>query len=358
MALTYTNFSSFEEVVKHYENIKPMRGAANAGKDIRPIGDRKRKYERIIKINDNCYVLTDGFHLGDKYFRWQRPSDGGNTEKQMLFYAPIVWRKHKDGSTTVRIQNGAGPYNHNRRYAFLSRHTPRGLLFIQTQQGKQYISAGGMNSDHIYLAKVRTMPKEEIAEKKRILAGQKAAGLSPWTVKYLARGLAWRQVKDDNAALVFKLEGGNWKHDPSTGVAEKSNTPRVNKLTKAKFKGHINEFFEWGMTMSPLLPLDDYNYTRGLTVEFSKAAVQDYPYSEIRLSNRTYEPTLVRKILQDEYHPARLAMWVTFAHACTDGWGFNTEYLCKTAQTKEDVARVRSRFNLYINKIAGFLETK
>ncbi len=49
MALTYSSFGSFDEVVAHYENIKPMGGSGNKGKDIRPIGDRKRKYERIVK---------------------------------------------------------------------------------------------------------------------------------------------------------------------------------------------------------------------------------------------------------------------------------------------------------------------
>ena len=57
MALTFSSFSSFDDVVYHYENIKPMGGITNKGKDIRPIGDRKRKYERIVKISNNCYAL-------------------------------------------------------------------------------------------------------------------------------------------------------------------------------------------------------------------------------------------------------------------------------------------------------------
>ena len=34
MALTFSSFSSFDEVVAHYENIKPMGGSNNKGKDI------------------------------------------------------------------------------------------------------------------------------------------------------------------------------------------------------------------------------------------------------------------------------------------------------------------------------------
>jgi hypothetical protein len=57
MALTYSSFESFDDVVYNYESIKPMGGSTNKGKDIRPIGDRKRKYERIVKISNNCYAL-------------------------------------------------------------------------------------------------------------------------------------------------------------------------------------------------------------------------------------------------------------------------------------------------------------
>ena len=70
MALTYSSFESFDDVVYNYENIKPMGGSTNKGKDIRPIGDRKRKYERIVKISNNCYALSDGFHFGDAHFNW------------------------------------------------------------------------------------------------------------------------------------------------------------------------------------------------------------------------------------------------------------------------------------------------
>lgn len=51
MALTFTNFTRFEEVEAYYNSITPMRGTQNIGKDIRPIGDRNRKWERIVKIS-------------------------------------------------------------------------------------------------------------------------------------------------------------------------------------------------------------------------------------------------------------------------------------------------------------------
>ena len=110
MALTHTNFSSFHEVAKHYNSIKPLVSQYHTREDdIRPIGDRNRKYERIVKISNNCYALSDGHHYGDdKFIPW------GLTETKevdgvwhtiprldwlgsMRRYAPIVWSRNALG---------------------------------------------------------------------------------------------------------------------------------------------------------------------------------------------------------------------------------------------------------------------
>jgi hypothetical protein len=45
-----------------------------------------------------------------------------------------------------------------------------------------------------------------------------------------------------------------------------------------------------------------------------------------------------------------------FAADCTDRmWGIHREYYCKTVETKEDLQRVRSRYNTFINKKLGFM---
>ena len=132
MALTWTNFASFKDVVKHYENIKPLVSKLHTREDdIRPIGDRNRKWERIVKVSRNCYALSDGYHEGDNKFmsygvreydyktntttyHWDRLG-------KMEYYAPIVWRKDKDGTETVQIRNCVGDNSHysNSRYSFL-----------------------------------------------------------------------------------------------------------------------------------------------------------------------------------------------------------------------------------------------
>ena len=161
--LTYTNYRSFAEVVAHYDSITPLRGSTNAGKDIRPIGDRRRKYERIVKISNNCYALSDGYHFGDEHFGyWYHGQHFTPTPADMEKYAPIVWRKKRDGTEEVTLRNGWGPSTHVNRYNFLYRHSPRYMLF-QIRNGKHFIETGrnlpGTENTRYYLAKTTTMPK-------------------------------------------------------------------------------------------------------------------------------------------------------------------------------------------------------
>lgn len=342
MALTWTNFASFDDVVKHYEGIKPVR-EKNLGtyRDIRPIGDRSRKYERIVKLSRNCYALSDGWHRGDPLATRRWTARGW--EGKMEYYAPIVWRKHKDGVESVRIMNMTGPDNGYcpSRYGFIDRHTPRGLHFIRGPRNThQYISTSGLRSDAIFLAKGKTVPAAE----------QKYYEEKP---HYSSRH-SWSQRKDDNAALVFtRRDGGNWIHNPTTGK-EVPKGPQVNKELKAKYRGALKKFFEWGMTMSPLLPLDQqYNAERRdeMRKHFYPAATGYQPWN----------PEWSRAILVDEDHPMRLNLWVQFASQATaspyNGYRpWNSSYAVKDVQTKDDLRRVRARFNSFFNVNAGFMK--
>lgn len=343
MALTYTIFETFAEVASWYERIKPLRGSNNAGKDIRPIGDRNRKHERIVKINANCYALSDGYHMGDEHFcSWYYSALGFTpTLADMEQYAPIVWRKKRDGTEEVTLRNGHGPGAHNGRYQFLYRHTPKGMWF-RNRNGKHFIQNG--STDH-YLAKTRTAPKPVYDELKR----------NPNThTPYQKRRAAWVMARDCNSALVFrKADTGGWTHVDGTGRPQAElKAPTVNKDTKAKYKEAIKSFFEWGMTMSPLLPLEDVAYQSDqnskLRGHFKPA---DYKGWGVPLP----KPTDLRKVVSDEDHPMRLSLWVAFAVTCTDGMWRNCRYYTKTVETKEDLQRVRSRYNAFINKQLGFM---
>jgi hypothetical protein len=326
MALTYTSFTCFKEVEAHYNNTTPLRGEQNKGKDIRPIGDRNRKHERIVKVSPNCYALSDGYHFGDEHFYY----GGANytpTLAAMEKYAPIVWRKKRDGTEEVTLRNGYGQGAHNGRYAFLYRHTPKDMWF-RIRNGKQFIQ---VRAAEYYLAKVRTAPRPVYDAIMNIPSAQ----------YWQKRTKDWAMLHDDNSAVTFrKNERGELAHVEGTGqdIAQVK-APTVKKEVKAKYKDAIKSFFEWGMTMSPLLPLEDREYRR-----------------EHYFKPEGYTVAALRNVVADEEHPMRLALWVMFAADCTDRmWGIHREYYCKTVETKEDLQRVRSRYNTFINKKLGFM---
>jgi len=343
MALTYSNFASFKDVVKHYESIKPLVSKLHTREDdIRPIGDRNRKHERIVKISRNCYALSDGYHEGDNKFmsygvreydyktdtttyHWDRLG-------KMEYYAPIVWRKHKDGTETVQIRNCIGDNSHYSmgRYAFLERHMPNGMQFIMGHSAMQYVEVEGKKH---YLAKCKTVPRGYYRQFKEATYFQE-----------------WMQTKDDNSALVFTKGESNWIHDPTTGKSLPQK-PKVNKELKAKYKEAIDKFFEWGMTMSPLLPLsNEYNQDKAYELRKHFGSV-DYVSDE-------FTPTRAREILRSPNHPMRLNYWVLFASSVADynyttsGWEYT--YLVQHVETKEQLQKVKSKFNSFINTNAGF----
>jgi len=47
----------FDKIKQRYEQVKPLRGK-RANLDVRPINDRGRSHERIVKVNENEYYLT------------------------------------------------------------------------------------------------------------------------------------------------------------------------------------------------------------------------------------------------------------------------------------------------------------
>jgi len=361
MALTYSSFESFDDVVYNYENIKPMGGSTNKGKDIRPIGDRKRKYERIVKISNNCYALSDGFHFGDEHFNWgwgyTASAEFVPTLKDMEKYAPIVWRKKRDGTEQVTIRNGYGNHAHNSRYAFINRHTPKGLGF-RIDNGKQYVTKTMGRYPHphyderYYLAKTRTAPRiiyDHIKE-------QHGAN---W---YGERASEWVMLHDDNSALVFnkntgtnRFSGVDWVHVEGTGRTLPK-APRVNIEIKAKYKDSIKKFFEWGMTMSPLIPLEDNEYL----YKHSQVLAQSYDRQRINSPHwRQVDGVIGREIVRSEKHPARLAFWIEFAKQCyapdEQSWSFNSSPLLTKIKTKEDISHVRACFNRFINTELGFI---
>jgi hypothetical protein len=341
MALTYSNFTTFADVARQYEITKPLRGVDNTGKDIRPIGDRKRKFERIVKIDDNCYALSDGYHYGDDVFKaWYSNAEYTPTPKDMAFYAPIVWRKHKDGTETVTLRNGTGPGTHTGRYAFLYRHSPRDLWF-RNRNGKHFIEVRGSGQSY-FLAKGDTVPKPMWEDEQRQIAAIKQRGGT------IPRWRGWMRAKNDNASLTFKRTDNGWEFVGGGRPVPVPPKKRVNTTLKDKLKPHIEAFREWALAIGPMLPLRDYHYEQQLRAAMSEWGKETgYPIRGMWSLYAMFDDKLSRKTITDPEHPLRMQLCYL---ALTQG------ELMRECTDEDDVKRVKAAFNRWVNKQLGLVK--
>ena len=76
------SIDTFDEAAKHYAETRPIVSCNHTKEqDIRPIGERRRKWERIEHVNRNKYVLHDMLPCATE---WGTP---------YLARPPVVWRE-------------------------------------------------------------------------------------------------------------------------------------------------------------------------------------------------------------------------------------------------------------------------
>jgi len=187
MAMYNFNISSFVDAEHLYNTTKPIRGT-----NIVPLGDRRRKWECIVKESPTCYMLVDYGATGSD------PSS-----------AAVVWTRNADNTDTVEFRNETGDHAHCSRYSFLERCMPRNMGFI-VDGGKQYIRYEG---NRYYL------PKDK---DKTIVFTDRHTPQESWTLTSEPHPL------------------------PVTRV-------RVNKEKKEPFKKAIEEYLHWAWTMTPMI---------------------------------------------------------------------------------------------------------
>lgn len=333
MTLTMTNFTCFDDVERKYNTTAPVRGPKHKGQDVRPIGDRNRKWERIVKIDEDCYALSDGYHHGDAVFvGWS--AHYTVTLADMERFAPVVWRRYGQGVETVTIRNGIGPYQHNTRYAFLARHTPMGLQFVQTQQGKQFIRARGGDTD-LFLAKGTHVTAAEYAD----TIAQRNSGRID--------AQPWQTGIEDTTSLKFTRVGtGQWEFTGNNGAIPVAPRTLVDTDAKAQYKDAIKVFCDWALIMTPML-----NLTQWVTRKAYNAQLDDWLKEHggsIRswgnLSTRA-KPGTLRDIIADPAHEMRVPLMVAMM----------TEIHAECPPVDEtELARIRARMNAWINKTLGF----
>ena len=362
--MTYINkIDSFADAEARYNDIKPVVSKHHTlEQDVRPLGARNRKWERIIKIDDNCYVLSCGgpadtvFTWGgsDQKFRDQYPI----TPEEIVRLSPIVWRKHEDGVETITIRNGAGEWQHNNVYSFLNRALPRELWFRQTRVGKQFIY-NRSKGQTVHLPKTTSAPRHVIEYYKDQVARNGPNNV--WANRY-AKAYT---PGDDGLSVTFKREANG----TFTLVGEPHkvmvNRTRMNKELKGSFKADIAALLESAKAFYPMMRSQlNWGLKNQTNVELKEIAEQHklvghaVSYGELF---RHTEPKLVQAILKDPEHPMRhglnIAAMFEIHYAVADFGDNGRSYFDEEEEYDARNKAVRARFNRWISKLGGFTVT-
>ena len=289
MAMYNFNISSFVDAERLYNNTKPIRGSK-----IVPLGDRRRKWERIVKVSPKCYVLLNEMHE-EKYksYNWYR------TEEDLIAEAAVTWTLDANNKSVVEFRNGDGDYAHNSRYSFLERCMPREMSFV-VEGGKQYVR---------YREERHFLPK---ANNKTVVFKD---AHTPQC--------AWRLVSKPHRMPVTRT--------------------RVLKEEKKPYKEAITSYLEWVWTMTPMLD-------NGFPWETTHKAHQ-----ECRHQMNDY--STFRSALMDEAHEARTHMAVAFLSEYHGSVKRSTSWGQPVPELTDDPKKFRTRFNSWINCYAGFTES-
>jgi hypothetical protein len=344
-----------------------MRGKRKAD-DVRPLGARRRDWERIAKVNDSTYVLVCGGHADTVYnwgsgqtkFRLQDPL----TEEEVVRLSPITWRKHADGTETITVRNGAGEWNHNSRYSFIERALPRELWFKQTRNGKQFIYIRSKGQD-VHLPKTTSAPRH-VTEYHKYQSSQ------PGASDYAKRWLGVYTEGDDGLSITFKRdENGIFT---LVGEAPKVmvDRTRMNKDLKSGFKADIAELFTSATALYPLMAdqlKNSWSFARDTAIELEAIAKQhglEHLYGRYSATPfNLVRPELVQAILKDPAHPMRHGLNIAAMIQINDvvrRYKNVEEYRERTNIPKEDLDEqrdksIRTSFNKWISRLGGFTVT-
>lgn len=352
----------FADAENRYNDTKPLVSKHHTlEQDVRPVGNRARKYERIIKVSDTCYALSCGGRA-DPVFTW-----GPSAPKFIKQYpitleeigrlSPIVWRKHKDGTETITIRNGAGAVQHNHIYSFIHRALPRNMWFLNTREGKHFVVASGGPKAH--LPKTISAPHYLVeyweAEKKK-------GNLSGWTKLRADEATAG----DDGLSVTFKRE----ENGGFTLVGERHKVmvtrTRVNKGVKSAYKDNIKELFTAATAFYPMmksqltwsLQHDTRKEIVNIAKEHKLENLIGYSYHQPFAGA---DPKLMHAILEDNTHPLRHSLNIAALFAIRDALdsfrGRDYPDLDEEGLDKQRSKIVRAGFTKWINRIGGFTTT-
>ena len=307
-------FNTFNSVVAWYEQTKPIVSKNHTAADnIRPIGQRNRKWERIRKVDEETYLLLDGYY-GSTLFNNNGRGDA-QYEQEM---APVMWKREADGDY-IYVRNGivgSVPFS---RFQFLRWHLPLTMGFGYNQQGKHWIRAKTANGYEDF-----PLPKTNYK----------------WDYQLK------QATKDDGKRLKFRVnEDGTFTR---VGDAFKVEVTTVDKELKKQWKASIDAFYTQAAALAPMIDTtwNGRHEYRQVITEWCKENGFDAPtYGGIN----QLPSALVRYIVEQEDHPLRIPL---MALVIDDIGGK------RVIESKDDLMKIRSAYNRLMNKALGMYETK
>jgi hypothetical protein len=307
-------FNTFNQVVAWYEATKPVVSKHHKAEDnIRPIGARNRKWERIRKVDPETYVLLDGYY-GSTMFANSNRGDA-QYEQDM---APIMWKREADGDY-IYIRNGTKNSVPFSRFKFLQWFLPSSVAFQYNQQGKHWVRAKTPTGYEDF-----PLPKTDY--------------LWNYTLK--------EATKDDGRRLKFRAnEDGTFTR---VGEVFKVEVGTVDKELKKQWKERIEAFYIQAAALAPMLDITwngRHEYKQVIT-EWCKDNGFDAPtYGGInQIPN-----TLVRQIVEEAEHPLRVPLMALVIDEI-DGK--------RKIESQNDLSSIRASYNRLMNKALGMYETK
>ena len=292
MVLRHTDnrVNSFRDIANRYATTNPIRGT-----NIIPIGDRKYKWERIIKRSDTHYDMV----IDETLFHYNY----GRNDVRTL----VSWEMKNDIEVVTIYNDGF-----TMTYTFLDNLLPHDLRFyVLGSSGRQYISMNWRNTKNWEYVIANEGEKDY----------------------YLP--------KDTNKPLQFARKHSKWQHVGTEYVFKYAMT-QVNKEAKSNIKPYSDKFYEWVITMHGMLPCHDYQYNYKMEQEM---------HQHMQDNNLAYYDRIdeYKKIMRDENHPMRLHLAVEYLrHSPLYGYGSVI-----SIKTPAQASKIRASWNRWLNKSLG-----
>ena len=334
MAYRYQSptLNTFAEVDWLYHTVKPIISKNHRKEDdLRPIGSRGRKHERIIKVNDQKYILNDGEcdTISFWKFYYSQPNNKLPTTQQIEALAPIVWSIDDEGNEFIKIRNGSGTQSHQTRYTFLENTLPQCMSFIITS-GKQYIQVRSGVEPNSKLSEY-FLPKSEYY----------------WS----------NETSKDDFRQLHLTKPANSKFWLPQGNTFTFSPPkkRIDKKRKADLKDAIEGMWDYISAMWTLIDVVDGGYSWNKHQENKKEMDTHYhAWLGQPSENLTHwwdwkgKGDFIAHVFQTEDHPCRvtiLDMFVYDSDLVNIKLGRLTNF-----DEREQLSRLRSQYNRWVNK--------